>query len=64
MDDRKLIGQEETDELEHYGTPRHSGRYLGDLARIPIRETETLFRMLRSCGKMDSVRNRSRMAWK
>lgn len=27
MDDRKLIGQEETDELEHYGTPRHSGRY-------------------------------------
>lgn len=27
MDDRKLVEQEQSDELTHYGTPRHSGRY-------------------------------------
>mgnify|MGYP001147538624 CR=1 FL=1 len=27
MDDRKLVEQEQKDELTHYGTPRHSGRY-------------------------------------
>ena len=27
MDDRNLIEPEENSELEHYGTPRHSGRY-------------------------------------
>lgn len=27
MDDRNLIESEENSELEHYGTPRHSGRY-------------------------------------
>lgn len=27
MDDQKLVEQEQKDELTHYGTPRHSGRY-------------------------------------
>ena len=41
------------DVLMHYGTPRHSGRYLGDRARIHISTKLIFYRVFESWKKRE-----------